>query len=104
MSNTFGSIFRITTFGESHGKAIGVIVDGVPPNLELTEDDIQKELDRRKPGQNEVVTPRKEEDKVEILSGIFNGKTTGAPVAMIIFNRDIDSSKYENIKDLLYIS
>ena len=101
MSNTFGNIFRITTFGESHGRAIGVIVDGVPPNLEIDESDIQNELDKRRPGQSHVVTPRKEDDKVEILSGIFNGKTTGAPVAMLIFNRDVDSSKYESIKDLL---
>ena len=101
MSNTFGDIFRVTTFGESHGKAIGLIIDGCPPKLKLNEEDIQKEMDRRKPGQSKVTTPRKEEDKVEILSGVFNGKTTGMPIAMIIYNRDVDSSKYEKIKDLL---
>lgn len=100
MSNTFGDVFRVTTFGESHGKAIGLIIDGCLPNLQLNENDIQKELDRRKPGQSKITTPRKEQDKVEILSGIFNGKTTGMPIAMIISNKDADSSKYEKIKNL----
>ena len=101
MSNTFGTLFRITTWGESHGKAIGVVLDGCPAGLELSEQDIQKELDRRAPGQSEVMSPRKEADKVEILSGIFDGKTTGAPISMIIYNKDADSSKYEKIKYLM---
>lgn len=98
--NTFGRYFRITTFGESHGKAIGVVIDGVEPNVELNEADIQHELDRRKPGQSIITTERKEEDRVEILSGILNGKTTGAPICLIILNKSYDSEKYEDIKDL----
>lgn len=101
MSNTFGTLFRITTWGESHGKAIGVVVDGCPAGLELDETDIQKELDKRAPGQSEVMSQRKEADKVEILSGIFQGKTTGMPILMLIYNKDVDSSKYEKIKYLL---
>lgn len=101
MSNTFGTLFRITTWGESHGKAIGVVVDGCPAGLEISEGDIQKELDKRAPGQSEVMTQRKEPDKVEIFSGVFQGRTTGTPVSMVIFNKDADSSKYEKIKDLL---
>lgn len=88
MGNTFGHLFRITTFGESHGKGVGVIVDGCPPQLELTEADIQPDLDRRRPGQSKIVTPRKEADKVEILSGTFEGKTLGTPIAMVVHNRD----------------
>ncbi len=98
--NSFGKLFRITTFGESHGKAIGVIADGVPPGIPLCEADIQRELDRRKPGQSSVTTPRKEDDAVEILSGIFGGKTTGTPLALVIFNKDMRSSDYENLKDV----
>lgn len=101
MSNTFGVFFRITTWGESHGKAIGVVVDGCPAGLEVSEGDIQKELDKRAPGQSEVMTQRKEPDKAEIFSGVFKGKTTGTPISMVIFNKDVDSSKYEKIKDLL---
>ena len=101
MSNTFGTLFKITTWGESHGKAIGVVVDGCPAGLELIEDDIQKELDKRAPGQSEVMSPRKEADKIEILSGIFENKTTGTPISMMIYNKDADSSKYEKIKHLL---
>lgn len=101
MSNTFGTLFRLTTWGESHGKAIGVVVDGCPAGLELNEEDIQKELDKRAPGQSEVVTSRKEADKVEILSGVFEGKATGTPISMIIYNKGADSSKYEKIKHLL---
>jgi len=100
-SNSLGDIFRITTFGESHGKAIGAVIDGCPANIEISEEDIQKELDRRRPGQSEVTSARKEEDKAEILSGIFEGRTTGAPIAIIIFNKNADSSGYEKIKDLL---
>ena len=101
MSNTFGTIFRITTWGESHGPAIGCVVDGCPSGLELCTDDIQKELDRRKPGTSEVVTQRKEADIVEILSGIHLGKTLGTPISLLIRNTDADSSKYDEIKDLL---
>ena len=98
--NTFGKLFRITTFGESHGTAIGVIIDGVKSNLTLSEEDIQKDLDRRKPGQSSITTQRKEDDKVQILSGIFEGKTTGTPVCMIIYNKDYQSKDYSNIKDI----
>ena len=101
MSNSFGQIFRITPFGESHGPAVGVIVDGVPPNLPLTESDIQFELDRRKPGQSKVSTHRRESDRAEILSGVFEGRTTGTPVAMLIRNEDQRSKDYEEIKNLL---
>jgi len=99
-ANTYGEIIRTTTFGESHGNAVGAILEGVPAGVEMTETDIQKELDRRKPGQSRVTTPRKEEDKVHILSGIFDGKTTGAPIALVIYNKSFDSSKYENIKNV----
>ena len=98
--NSFGQLFRISTFGESHGPAIGVIIDGVPPKLELSEADIQKELDRRKPGQSKITTQRKEADQAEILSGVFEGKTTGAPVAILIRNEDQRSKDYENIKNV----
>ena len=99
MGNTFGKAFSITTWGESHGPAVGVVIDGCPPGLKLTEADIQHDLDRRRPGQSEVSTPRTEEDKIEILSGVFQGKTTGTPIAMLVRNRDSDSSKYDIIKD-----
>lgn len=99
-ANTFGDIVRVTTFGESHGPAIGAVLDGVRPGIAISEADIQHELNRRRPGQSDVTTPRDEKDHVEILSGVFEGKTTGAPIAMVIFNRDHDSSKYEGIKDL----
>ena len=98
--NTFGSIFRVTTFGESHGPGIGCIIDGCPPNIELTESDIQLELDRRRPGQSTVTTPRKESDTVEILSGVFEGKTTGVPIALLIRNADQRSKDYSTIKDV----
>jgi len=96
--NTFGRAFRVTTFGESHGKAVGVVVDGCPANLELGEADIQRELARRRPGQSAVTTQRREEDLVEILSGVFEGKTTGMPIAMIVYNRSYDSSAYEELR------
>ena len=99
MGNTFGKAFSITTWGESHGPAIGVVIDGCPPGLELTNADIQLELDRRRPGQSEISTPRQEEDRVEILSGVFEGKTTGTPIAMQVRNKDADSSKYDIIKN-----
>jgi len=99
--NTFGTIFKLTTFGESHGLAMGAIVDGCPPNIELNEEIIQKELDRRKPGQSKHVTQRKEPDKIEILSGVFEGKTTGTPIGLLIKNTDQKSKDYEDIKDKL---
>jgi chorismate synthase len=98
--NTFGQIFRVTTFGESHGPAIGCVIDGVPPNIVISEKDIQHELDRRKPGQSEVTTPRQEGDMVEILSGIFEGRTTGAALTLLIRNKDQHSADYTNIKDI----
>jgi chorismate synthase len=97
--NTFGKQFRFTTWGESHGPAIGCIVDGCPPNIKLNEQDIQVELDKRKPGQSKFTTQRKEDDKVQILSGIFEGKTTGTPISLIIYNQDMRSKDYGNIKD-----
>ncbi len=100
MTNTFGEFFRITSFGESHGAALGVIIDNCPPNIELSETDIQAELDRRKPGQSGVSTPRKEADRCEILSGVFEGKTTGTALAVIVRNENQKSKDYSNIKDV----
>jgi len=99
-ANTYGDIIRITTFGESHGPAIGAVLDGVKPGIEFSVEAIQSELNRRRPGQSEVTTPRDEKDQIQVLSGVFEGKTTGAPIAMAIINRDHDSSKYEGIKHL----
>ncbi|MDA1197282.1 MAG: chorismate synthase [Nanoarchaeota archaeon] len=99
MSNSLGTHFKITTFGESHGPALGVVVDGVTPGLEISQKDIQAQLDRRKPGQK-LTSPRKESDTVEILSGIFEGKTTGMPIAMLIRNKDAHSKSYDYLKDL----
>lgn len=98
--NTFGVLFRVTTWGESHGKALGVVIDGCPAGLELSEEDIQRELDRRKPAVGIGVSPREERDRVEILSGVFEGKTTGTPLSMIIWNEDVDSMPYEEIRDI----
>ena len=98
--NTFGTLYKIMTFGESHGPGIGVVIDGVPPKMALTEADIQVELDRRRPGQSSVTTPRKESDTVEILSGVFEGQTTGAPIALLIRNEQHRSKDYSAIKDL----
>ena len=98
-SNSFGNIFRITTWGESHGKAIGVVIDGCPAGLPLAEADIQSEMDRRAPGKNPYVSPRKEPDTVHIYSGLFEGVTTGAPISIIIYNADADSASYQ--KDIL---
>lgn len=97
--NSFGTLFRITTWGESHGHAVGAVIDGCPAGLLLDESDIQKELDRRRPGQSDITTPRKEEDKAVILSGVFQGKTTGAPISIIVYNNDVDSSKYEALQN-----
>ena len=98
--NSFGNIFRITTWGESHGKALGVVIDGCPAGLKIKEKDIQVELDRRRPGQSRYTTQRKEADKVEFLSGIFKGVTTGTPISMLIPNVDAISKSYENFKDI----
>lgn len=98
--NSFGEIFRITTFGESHGGAVGVVVDGCPPGIEITNEEIQIELDRRKPGQSKITTPRKEQDTIQILSGIFAGKTTGAPILMLVYNEESRSEDYLNLKDI----
>lgn len=97
--NTYGKLFTVTTFGESHGIALGAIVDGCPPGLELTEADIQIDLDRRKPGTSRYTTQRREDDMVKILSGVFEGKTTGTPIGMMIENTDQRSKDYSNIKD-----
>ncbi|MBI1805847.1 MAG: chorismate synthase [Ignavibacteria bacterium] len=98
--NSLGSLFKITTFGESHGKAVGVLIDGVKPNIQISETDIQKELDRRRPGQSSVTTPRNETDQVHILSGVFEGKTLGTPICLLIWNKDQNSNAYDAIKDL----
>jgi len=95
VSNSLGNTFRITSFGESHGRCIGVVVDGCPAGLAITPAQIQRELDRRRPGQSDFTTRRREEDRVEVLSGVFNGFTTGAPICMLVWNRDRDSSGYE---------
>jgi chorismate synthase len=97
--NTFGKLFRFTTWGESHGLAIGCIIDGCPPNINIKEQDIQVELDKRKPGQSKFTTQRKENDKIQILSGVFGGKTTGTPISLIIYNQDMRSRDYETIKN-----
>ena len=95
--STFGNIFKITTWGESHGKGVGVVVDGCPAGLPLSEADIQVYLDRRKPGQSKFTTPRKEDDAVEILSGVFEGKTTGTPISLVVFNKNQQSRDYSEI-------
>ena len=98
--NSFGQLLRLTSFGESHGPAIGCIVDGVPPRLPLTEEDIQHHLDRRRPGRSRFTTQRQEADRVRILSGVFEGLTTGAPIGLLIENTDARSKDYSEIKDL----
>jgi len=98
--NTFGKSFSVTTFGESHGVALGCIIDGCPPGLEISEDYIQAYLDQRKPGTSKYTTQRKEDDKIEILSGIFEGKTTGTPIGLLIRNKDQKSKDYDNLKDV----
>jgi len=98
--NTFGQLFRITTFGESHGGAVGVVVDGCPPGLELSEADIQPDLDRRRPGQSEITTQRREEDVIHILSGVFEGRTTGTPILLLAHNRDARPQDYEALKNV----
>ena len=100
-SNHFGKHFRITTWGESHGIAIGVVIDGCPAGLEISEEEINFELKLRSPGKNPYTTPRREKDQVQILSGVFEGKTTGAPINLLIPNHDGDPSKYDPIKHLV---
>src|ERR1700678_2541648 len=97
MGNSFGNLFRITTWGESHGGGVGVVIDGCPPRLPLTEADIQPDLDRRRPGQSAIVTPRKEADRVQILSGTFEGKTLGTPISMWVRNEDARSEAYSEM-------
>jgi chorismate synthase len=98
MASSFGQLFRITTWGESHGGGVGVVVDGCPPRLKLSEADIQPDLDRRRPGQSKIVTPRKESDTVQILSGIFNGQTLGTPICLWVKNEDARSDAYSEMK------
>ena len=95
--STFGTIFKITTWGESHGPGVGVVVDGCPAGLALCEDDIQEYLNRRKPGQTKFSTPRKEDDAVQILSGVFEGRTTGTPISMAVYNKNQRSADYREI-------
>jgi len=101
MGNSLGKLFNITSFGESHGGCVGIVVDGCPAGLAITEEDIQREVDKRKPGASVASTKRAEEDKVELLSGVFNGRTTGAPICLLVWNKDIDSSHYEKTKAML---
>ncbi len=98
--NTFGQVFKVTTWGESHGRALGVVIDGCPPGLTLSESDIQQDLNRRRPQRTPSSTPRREPDQVELLSGTFQGMTTGTPISLLIYNKDVDSRTYETIKDL----
>ena len=98
MSSQFGQLFRISTWGESHGGGVGVVIDGCPPRIAISEADIQRDLDRRRPGQSEIVTPRAEEDKCEILSGVFEGKTTGTPIAILVRNKDARPEAYKEME------
>src|SRR3989339_1683049 len=98
--NTFGQLFRVTSFGESHGGAVGCVVDGCPPGLKISKEEIQKDLDRRKPGQSKITSPRKEEDKIEIFSGVFEGRTTGTPIMMMAKNKDARPEDYKILKTL----
>ena len=98
--NTFGKAFRVTTWGESHGTAVGAVIDGCPPGLPLSTEDIKRDMERRRPGKGGTTSPRKEPDKVEILSGTFEGKTTGTPLSLIIYNRDAKSKAYKHLQDI----
>ena len=100
MGNSFGKLFKVTSFGESHGRCVGAIIDGCPAGLPISAEDIQREVNKRKPGAGIADTRRMEEDKVEILSGVFNGNTTGAPICLLIWNKDVDSSDYERMRFL----
>lgn len=98
--NSFGNIFRVTTFGESHGDCVGAVIDGCPPRIKLSAEDIQKELEKRKPGQSEITSSRKEEDRVEILSGVFEGRTTGTPIFVMVKNKDAKAKDYVDLKNI----
>ena len=100
MRNTFGTLFTLTTFGESHGAAVGGVVDGMPAGIDIDEEFIQSELNRRRPGQSRITTSRNEADKVEILSGVFEGKSTGCPIGFVVRNTNQHSSDYENMRNL----
>src|SRR5712691_9066223 len=100
MSSSFGQLFVVTTFGESHGPAVGVVVDGMPPGLKVDPEAIQRELDRRRPGQSTLTTQRQEADRVEILSGLFEGVSLGTPIAMLVRNTDARSQDYDALKDV----
>ena len=100
MASELGRIFRIATFGESHGGAVGVVVDGCPPRLPLSVEEIQRDLDRRRPGQSKLTSPRQERDRAEILSGVFEDRTLGTPIAIVVRNEDARPSAYQEIKDL----
>ncbi len=99
MGNTFGHLFRVTTWGESHGGGVGVVIDGCPPRVQISEEEIQKELDRRRPGQSKVTTPRQEEDKCQILSGVFEGRTLGTPISIMVWNKDARPEAYVDFRD-----
>lgn len=99
MGNSFGSLFKISTWGESHGGGVGVVIDGCPPLLALNEVDIQRDLDRRRPGQSKITTQRDETDNAEILSGVFEGKTLGTPIAILVRNEDAKPEAYEHLKN-----
>src|SRR3954462_7340928 len=99
MGSTFGQLFRITTFGESHGGGVGAVIDGCPAGIEITEADIQRELDRRRPGQSKITSQRKEEDRCEIVSGMFEGKTLGTPIAILVRNQDARPEAYERFRE-----
>jgi len=98
--NSFGTLFRMTTWGESHGEALGVVIDGCPPRMDLSDEDIQKEMDRRRPGQGPGMSPRREKDRVKILSGVFEGLTTGTPLSILLWNEDVDSKAYDHIRHI----
>ena len=100
MSSTFGHLFRVHSFGESHGGAVGAVVDGCPPRLHLAAEEIQRDLDRRKPGQSRLTTPRTEDDRIEILSGVFEGYTLGSPIGMLVRNKDARPEAYEHMRDV----
>src|SRR5207248_7068054 len=99
MGNSFGQLFRITTFGESHGGGIGVVIDGCPPKIDISEAEIQRELDRRRPGQSKITTQRQEEDRCEILSGVFEGQTLGTPIGILVRNKDARPQDYAATKE-----
>ena len=100
MSSSFGTIFRLTTFGESHGPAVGVVLDGCPPRLQIEQAEIQHDLDRRRPGQSRLTTQRQELDQAEILSGVFEGRTTGSPIGILVRNQDQNPGAYDHLRDV----